>query len=157
NVDNVGQDYIKGMLATYTGSMRQRFVYGEWGALQGLVYPQFDETKHVIDHDEIVRHFDQLRLSGYAPTIMEGYDHGLMRQSCYGLFFVDDDGNVFLLDGFYKAEQTVVNSALAISRIRALYDLDADKLAPVWADPDVFRRKTGDSRTVGQTVASLFQ
>jgi hypothetical protein len=156
NVENVGQDYIKGMLSTYTGSMRRRFVYGEWGALQGLVYPQFDEGKHVIDHEEAVRHLNQLRVSGYDPTILEGYDHGLMRESCYGLFYIDDDGNTILLDGFYQTEQTVSQSAIAISRIRASYDLDDDKLSSVWADPDVFRRKTGDSRTVGQTIANLF-
>ncbi|HEY4383178.1 MAG TPA: hypothetical protein VGN34_01705, partial [Ktedonobacteraceae bacterium] len=51
NVDNVGEDYIRGMLATYTGSMRERFVFGRWGALSGLIYPQFDESMHVIEHE----------------------------------------------------------------------------------------------------------
>lgn len=157
NVENVGEDYIKGMLATYTGSMRQRFVYGEWGALQGLVYPQFDETKHVIDHMDLLEYLRQLKVGGYQPTYVEGYDHGLMRESCYGLFFIDDEGNVFLLDGFHKAEQTVVKSAQAIQEIRAIYHLDEIDLQPIWADPDAFRRKAGDSRTVGQTVAGLYQ
>lgn len=156
NVENVGEDYIKGMLSTYTGSMRQRFVYGEWGALQGLVYPQFDEAQHVIDHGDLLQYLRQLQLGGFEPIWHEGYDHGLMRQSCYGLFFVDDEGNVFLLDGFHQAEQTVQRSAAAIGNIRATYDLDLVSMSPIWADPDAFRRKTGDSRTVGQTVAALF-
>jgi len=156
NVENVGEDYIKGMLATYTGSMRRRFVYGEWGALQGLVYPQFDEAKHVVDHNQLIEYLHQMRIGGFEPTYMEGYDHGLMRDSCYGLFFVDDEGNVFLLDGFKQAEQTVAKSAMAIGNIRSTYGVEHLPLSPVYADPDTFKRKTGDARTVGQTVASLF-
>jgi len=157
NVQNVGEDYIRGMLATYTGSMRNRYVYGEWGALQGLVYPQFDIATHILPHDDILKYIRQMRYSGYQPAWLEGYDHGLMRQSCYGLFMCDDDGNVFLLDGFYVAEQTVAQSALSMHRIRALYNLDTESLSSVWADPDAFRRRTGDARTVGQTVANLFE
>jgi len=156
NVDNVGHDYIRGMLATYTGSMRERFVFGRWGALSGLIYPQFDETQHVLSHDVVRAYLRTLRISGFQPTFIEGYDHGLSRHSCYGLFFADDDANVFLLDGYRVAELTVANAARRIHEIRAQYSIDADELGMVFADPDVFRRKTGSSKTVGETVASLF-
>jgi len=157
NVDNVGEDYIRGMLATYTGSMRERFVFGRWGALSGLIYPQFDEAQHIVRYEDARQYMRTLRLSGFQPVFVEGYDHGLSRHSCYGLFFVDDDSNVFLLDGFRIAELTVSDAARRIHEIRAEYRLDADEVGMVYADPDVFRRKTGNSRTVGETVASLFQ
>ena len=157
NVDNVGEDYIRGMLATYTGSMRERFVFGRWGALSGLIYPQFDETQHVLQHEDVREHLRFLRMSGFQPTFMEGYDHGLARHSCYGLFYADDDGNVFLLDGFRVAELTVSAAAKRIHEIRAEYRIESNELGPVFADPDVFRRKTGNSRTVGETVATLFE
>jgi len=157
NVDNVGEDYIRGMLATYTGSMRERFVFGRWGALSGLIYPQFDETQHVLQHEDVREHLRFLRMSGFQPTFMEGYDHGLARHSCYGLFYADDDGNVFLLDGFRVAELTVSAAARRIHEIRAEYRVEANELGPVFADPDVFRRKTGNARTVGETVATLFE
>ena len=32
-------DFIKGLEATYTGQMRNRFLKGEWAAYEGLVYP----------------------------------------------------------------------------------------------------------------------
>jgi len=156
NVDNVGEDYIRGMLATYTGSMRDRFVFGRWGALSGLIYPQFDETIHILSHDSVRSYLRTLRVSGFRPTWIEGYDHGLSRHSCYGLFFCDDDANVFLLDGFRVAELTVASAARRIHEIRAQYRIDASELGMVFADPDVFRRKTGNSRTVGETVAALF-
>ena len=156
NVENVGEDYIRGMLSTYTGSMRERFIFGRWGALSGLIYPQFDETQHLISHGDALTYLRQLRLSGYEPTILEGYDHGLSRHSCYGLFFADDDANVFLLDGFRIAELTIADAARNIHRIRAEIGTDDTELGPIFADPDVFRRKTGNARTVGETVAMMF-
>jgi hypothetical protein len=97
-----------------------------------------------------------LRLSGFQPSFIEGYDHGLSRHSCYGLFFADDDANVFLLDGFRIAELTVAGAAKHISTLRAEYRIEDDELSPVYADPDVFRRKTGNAKTVGETVAQMF-
>ena len=154
NVENVGEDYIRGMLSTYTGSMRERFVFGRWGALSGLIYPQFDEAQHIVAHEDARTYLRQLRLSGFRPTFIEGYDHGLSRHSCYGLFYADDDANVLLLDGFRIAELTIANAARRIQGIRAEYGIDADELGAVYADPDVFRRKAGNSRTVGETVAA---
>ena len=81
---------------------------------------------------------------------------GLSRHSCYGLFFVDDDANVILLDGFRIAELTVANAAKHIAAIRTTYGIEDHELDPVFADPDVFRRKGGHARTVGETVAQLF-
>jgi hypothetical protein len=156
NVENVGEDYIRGMLSTYTGSMRERFIFGRWGALSGLIYPQFDEATHLVADGDVRTHLRQLRVSGFQPTFIEGYDHGLSRHSCYGLFFVDDDANVFLLDGFRIAELTVSSAARHIQTIRAEYRIDDEDLGAVYADPDVFRRKTGNSKTVGETVAQLF-
>jgi len=157
NVENVGDDYIRGMLATYTGSMRERFIYGRWGALSGLVYPQFDETQHLVSYDDATRHLQQLWRTGFRPSFMEGYDHGLARHSCYGIFYTDDDANVFLLDGFRVAELTVADAASHIHRIRAEVGITDAELPPIYADPDVFRRKTGNSRTVGETVDNLFK
>lgn len=156
NRENVGDGYIRKMLSTYTGVMRDRFVYGKWGALSGLVYPNFSDADHVIDHDDMLRYLRELYLSGYRPTWVEGYDHGLMRPSCYGLFFADDDNNVFLLDGWYAPEQTVGVSAQRIREVRDRYR--PHQLDGVYADPDLFRRKAGGSSSVvGQTVASLYE
>lgn len=156
NVENVGEDYIRGMLSTYTGSMRDRFVFGRWGALSGLIYPQFDEALHVINHEDMVEYLRQMRRTGFSASFIEGYDHGLAKHSCYGLFFADDDGNVFLLDGFRIAELTVSDAAKMMLTMRAKYGIDEDELGSIYADPDVFRRKTGSARTVGETVSQLY-
>lgn len=157
NVENVGEDYINGMLSTFTGTMRERFVFGKWGALSGLVYPMYDETVHLIPHADLVEYLRQLYRSGYSPTWLEGYDHGLKAPSCYLLSFVDDDGNVFILDGFYKAEQSMEVSAGLIDVIRDTYDIDPDALPPIWADPALFRRTASGGSKVGETVAGMYQ
>jgi hypothetical protein len=137
--------------------MRERFVFGRWGALSGLIYPQFDEAQHILAHEDMRTHLRQLRLSGFRPTIIEGYDHGLSRHSCYGLFFADDDSNVFLLDGFRLAELTIADAARGIQRIRAEFGIEPEECGAVYADPDIFRRKSGNSKTVGETVAAMFE
>jgi|SRR5215472_1724454 len=157
NVENVGEDYIRTMLATYTGAMRDRFVFGKWGALSGLVYPAFDETQHVMRHEDMARYLHQMRVMGFEPSFFEGYDHGLSRHSCYGLFFTDDDNNVFLLDGFRVAELTVAHAATQIKQIRIQHEVPVDNVRPVYADPDIFNRKAGSKHTVGVTVADMFR
>lgn len=156
NVDNVGDDYIQGMLSTYKGSMRSRFIFGEWGALSGLVYPQFDEAVHIIEHAQMERYMQELRMSGYRPTIIESYDHGIAAPSCYLFAFVDDDMNVMVLDGFYAAEKQVSDAAENMRAVRDAYGIRDDELSAVFADPQVFRRAGEGGKGVGATVARLF-
>lgn len=156
NVQNVGEDYIQGMLSAYTGSMRKRFIYGEWGALSGLIYPQFDESIHVIKHEDMERYMQQLRLTGYRPTIIESYDHGIAAPSCYLFAFVDDDGNVMVLDGFYKAEYQVSDASENIQAIRNSYGIREEELTAIYADPNIFRRSGEGGKVVGSTVARMY-
>jgi len=157
NIENVGKDYITGMAATFTPTMYRRFVMGEWGALSGLVYAQYDETVNQLDHDDIVEYLRQLRRSGYEPNWVEAYDHGLRAPSCYQLAFIDDDGNIFILDGFYNAEQAMEVSAAKREAILDSYGIDLDKLAATKADPALFRRTTAGKSRVGTTVAGMYQ
>lgn len=158
NVENVGEDYINTMLSAYTGSMRDRFVYGKWGALAGLIYPQFTESVNVVQHDEMCQYIEQLRISGFVPTVLESYDHGIAVPSCYLLSFVDDDGNVMIVDGFYLAEQSIRGIAENIKDVRWRYRLEDDDCGMVYADPAIFRRGgTGGGRQTGSTVADLLR
>lgn len=155
NVHNVGEDYVRNMLSTYTGAMRDRYIYGKWGALSGLVYPSFDESVHVLQRADVDRYIKEMRRSGFEPTWIEGYDHGLIVPSCYLLGFADDDNNVFYIDGFYRKEQTIEQSAALIHEIRAKYGIEYVE-NDILADPDLFRRKATNAAVVGTTVADLF-
>lgn len=161
NKDNLPEDFIEGLESTYKGQMRERFLMGQWGAFEGLVYPQYDPSVHLLDNEVIWDYFERLTYDGFRPTIFEAYDHGIAQPACYGLFFADHRGNVFMLDGFYEKEWTVKQIADEINIKRGqLYDrrlVGGDyEWSDVFADPAIFKRTSGNSRTVGVSAAGLF-
>lgn len=161
NAENLPDDFIKTLEATYKGQMRTRFLQGLWGAFEGLVYPQYDPVTHLLKPRIMYEYLDHLVSEGFAPTIVEAYDHGIAKPACYALGFVDHHGNVFELDGFYEKEKTIADLAVMIrncrNKLHNLLGMDNDDFSPVLADPSVFRRTSGNSRTVGTTVSGLFR
>ena len=53
-------DVIQGLESTYTGQMKDRFLLGEWAAYEGLVYPQYNDITHTVEHKSIIRLWDDL-------------------------------------------------------------------------------------------------
>ena len=160
NRNNLPDDFIRGLETTYKGQMRNRFLLGEWGAYEGLVYPQYDPNIHVVDHNKMMEYYDDLCARGFIPTLLEAYDHGIASPACYGIGFVDDNNIVFLLSGFHEKEKTVKELAKNIKRTREQFGIDTgdtENPPKVLADPSIFRRTTGNSRTVGTTVSGMFR
>jgi phage terminase large subunit len=165
NKDNLPADFIKTLESSYKGQMRERFLLGKWGAYEGLVYPEYDPKVHMIDHGLMQSYFDQLVQFGSFNNVFEAYDHGIAQPACYGFAFTDQFGNVFILDGFYERERTIKQLADGIKSIRHSYGLspdsgfngDDDTSITCLGDPAIFRRTSGNSRTVGVTVAGLFE
>lgn len=161
NAANLEPDYIATLESTYTGQMRERYLLGLWGAFEGLVYPMYDAQVHMLDKTAILDHLDKLLMRGYVPTVVESYDHGMAVQSCYSIGFVDDDHNVFDLIGFYEKEKTPEQLAKLIADCRKQFcgwigDPDYE-FSPVLADPQIFRRTGGNTKTVGIAVSGMFQ
>jgi len=154
NKDNLEPDFIKGLEATYKGQMKDRFLLGLWAAYEGLVHPGFDEAVHVVDHAAMERYYRQLRMKTKDLIIIEGYDYGLAVPYCYLFGFVDDLGNVFIMDGAYQPEQSVGEHADTIKNIREEYNCEGSIM---WSDPAIFRRGPGGSKVVGKTVADMLQ
>lgn len=155
NVANVGKDYITGMLATFTNeSMKRRFIFGEWGALEGLVYPQYDNRIHQLSHETIMEYVKALMSYGIKPVTLHAYDHGIRSPSCYLMGFGDDDGNIFVFDGFYIANGQIKDLAAAMKSLQEKYPwFKASE--PMYADPALFRRQQQGGK-VGSTVAGMF-
>jgi hypothetical protein len=158
NKDNLPPDYIATLEATYQGQMRSRYLEGKWEAFEGLVYPQFDQHKHVVPHRMMENYLADCRKVMTLEWI-EGYDHGIAVPSCYLLAFVDNYGRVHIIDGIYEAEYSIAATAAKIDKLRRQYlvDRDADgRYAPILADPQIFRRSAGGAKVVGATVADMF-
>lgn len=163
NKDNLPADFIKTLETTYRGQMRERYLMGQWGAFEGLIYPEYDPTIHMLNHDEIESYYWLLMDRAARMTILESYDHGIAQPACYEFGFADDRGNVFILDGFYEKEQTLSELAKSIRSIRRRYGYypgsnlgDPNELR-VLADPSIFKRVSGNSATVGTSTSGLFQ
>jgi hypothetical protein len=162
NAANLPADFIATQEAAYKGQMRERFLEGKWGAYEGLIYPQYDTSVHMVNRQRMLDYFSTLCLT-HDPTIVEAYDHGIASPACYGFAFTDPQGNVHLLDGFYEKEQTIQQLARRIKQIRTTYghavdeDDDLAVTQRILADPAIFRRASGGSRTVGTTTSGLFK
>jgi len=146
-------DFIQTLEATYTGQMRERFLLGHWAAYDGLIYPQYNDLIHSVDHSDVVGLYERLMDDHYNINFIEGFDFGVVNPSCYGLAMVDNDANVILLDGYYKPEFSLPQQAERIQLIRKRWGVNPDQY--VYADPNMFRR-TGGSINVSETVAGLF-
>lgn len=155
NAHNLGTDYIKTLEIAYQGQMRDRYLLGLWAAYEGLVYPEYDPKIHRVRHTEVERIFRRMRASGWKPTLVAGYDYGLAVPSCFILGFVDSDGNIFLVDGFYKPETSIAWQTQKIYEIMHLWNFDPD-IETIFADPAIFKRGAGDKQLVGKTVAGMF-
>lgn len=153
NERNTGKRYAQRMNAAFRGSMNKRYIQGDWAAYEGLVYPDFDETVHMVQREEMERFIRNAIIKGEVG-ILEAYDYGQAVPSCYGLAFVDSRGDIFLVDGFYQANYLIKDQATRIKEIRN--DWGIVPTDPIFADPQLFKSKNATRDKVGETVAQLF-
>jgi hypothetical protein len=64
-----GRDYYEATLGNLKGHLRRRWLDGEWCAAEGAVFPEFDESRHVIRPFVVPETWPVYQL--YDP----GYDH----------------------------------------------------------------------------------
>jgi phage terminase large subunit len=156
NKDNLEPDFIKTLEASYQGQMRERFLLGRWAAYEGLVYPAFDESTHTVSNTDALSYLEEIKMTTSEMKWLEGYDYGLAVPACYLLGFVDPHGNVILIDGWHEKEiADISEQAKMIKEIRTKHGVDKNNI--LFADPDIFRRKASQGKTVGLTIAGMLQ
>jgi len=153
NKDNLEPDFIATLESSYKGQMRSRFLMGKWASYEGLVYPAFDESIHVMSHHAIHNYYKQLSMKTEKVVIIEGYDYGLAVPFCYIMGFCDNFGNVFLMDGVYEKEVPIDDHITSIKSIRSEYGVGDSSM--ILADPDIFRRKTAGKKLVGKAISEM--
>ena len=152
NIHNLEADYVRLLEATYHGTMRDRFLMGGWQAYSGLVYPMYDDAVHMVDEKDIKWWIREQR-----PTrVIEGFDWGLASPSAYLLFIVDQLSNVVCVDGFKQKELLPEDVVRRIKDIRDFWNLPTSYTGPIYADPSIFKRTGGSFRTVGKSVADVY-
>lgn len=134
--------------------MRTRFLMGEWGGFEGLVYPQWDDLLSSVGEEQIIAYKNAL-VNRYKLTWIESFDFGIAVPSCYFLALVDNFGNVIIVDGFYEpglSTESIISKVKAIRRGWTGFEQIQDAIL---ADPAIFRRTSAAAKTVGPSTADL--
>lgn len=140
NSDNLPEDFIEGMKANYHGKFADRFIGGEWGAFDGLIYENFDNKFHLLSQTEMKSYLLRLKTQGITPRAIIGLDYGIASPTCLLFGFVDHQGRVFFLDGFYKPGLRISDIVSNIVTIFRKWSGLIDTTYPIMADPAIFRR-----------------
>lgn len=158
NKHNLAADFITGLEAAYKGQFRNRYLDGDWGAFEGLIYPMFNKEFHMIHKERMLRYVIDLCNQGLRPTFVEGFDYGMASPSCYLCGYIDYRGRILIIDGFYKAEMSLQEIAAKIDALRLQYDSFSDGVTSILADPAIFKRSVVDK--IGQkadTIANILR
>lgn len=113
-------------------TLREQLLAGDWSAFEGAAYPSFSEAVHVIGPVEAPAPWERF----------EGMDFGSTNPTAWLVFCVDYDGNLILLDGYYRAGLPS-QTAPRILRLReqaweARDDFGRRTANTCWADPAVW-------------------
>jgi Terminase large subunit, T4likevirus-type, N-terminal len=156
NAHNLAPDFIEGLESLYRGQSRDRFLYGEWAAYEGLVHPDFNETTHLLSQADIADYITDMLARGTFPRWVEGYDFGIIVPCCYLLGFTDRNSNVIICDGFYKPESEMRIDAQQrmIHMIRREWGVD--EVQDSWGDPAIFKRTAVSRNSAAKTIKQLF-
>lgn len=156
NAHNLEPDFIKSLEAAYKGQFRDRYLGGEWGAFEGLVYSSFKPQLHLVPKHRIMAHLFNLSYQNLKPESVEGFDFGIASPSCYLFGFHDYRGRVFILDGFYEKEMILQRIGNRMTAIQQEYYPHVDIRFPILADPSIFKRTiTLGQGTGADTVKSV--
>lgn len=157
NVDNLPDDFIEGMESRYVGQMYDRYILGKWGAYEGLVYPNFVEEVHMLDHGFLLNYLEQVG-KDIEVVAIEGYDFGLTQPSCYLFGFTDSFGRVFIVDGYYKGEYPIDEQSQHIYQIRDKYKHLITVKDAIIADPDLWKKKAmAGLKKTGIRISDIFK
>lgn len=127
NVENLGEQFINERIAEYSGLWYKRFIKGEWVAAEGAVYPMWDESRHIVSHDE---------LPPMESLLAVGIDHGIQAPSV-ALALGIARGSLWLVDewSLEPKEGGVITVGQQASEIRAFHATLPSRPSHVIVDP----------------------
>jgi PBSX family phage terminase large subunit len=99
-----GRQYVDEVLSTMTGSLGVRWKQGRWVAEEGIIYPMFDEDRHVMAPFRIP--------DGTLPNeepwpIYVGWDPGFDHPTAILWIAIGKNGCYYIIDEIYRGGRTV--------------------------------------------------
>ena len=154
NKKHTGEDFVEMMGIVFRGKMTDRYVKGDWDAYEGLVYPEYSDTVHLVQQEELEKYIKE-QLADDALGVVEAYDYGKVSPSCYGLAFFNDVGDILITDGFYETNASIKKQAKWIKEIRNAWGIiPSDQ---IFADPSIFKKTEARKDAVSQSISSMFE
>jgi PBSX family phage terminase large subunit len=95
---NLDPQYVKNISRAYKGAFYQRNIGGLWVVADGLVYDTFNEAKHSLPHEEVVKMIHE----GTFAEFFFGIDWGWTHPSGVTLWGVTRKGKYCLIDCLKK-------------------------------------------------------
>lgn len=109
----------------------RRFIKGEMTALEGLIWPNFDEAIHVVKAFKVPETWRRVT----------GHDHGRRNPTACLWVAVDPDGNLICYRDYERAGPTPAEHCRAILKVERRY---GDKIDYRVADPSMFSKSRPD-------------
>lgn len=158
NKHNLEADFIKTLEAAYTGQFRDRYLGGQWGAFEGLIYPNFKPAFHMEDQSVIMRYLFKMKSMGIRLQAFMGFDFGIASPSCFLYGFLTPQGMPIILDGYYRPSPDPMYDGQEINRMLGKYSAYIDNDYPIMADPALFKKTTFKRDGSGATtIATILQ
>lgn len=114
-------DYITSCEDSFDPDYANRYLRGEWGSFEGLIYKDFDTEAHV----------GSFRDKKYEYYI-GGYDDGFRNPACLLTLGVDSDMNLHVVNELYEKGRThdqIVSEIVEINRVYPMRKIYADPSA----------------------------
>lgn len=121
-----------------TGHRHARLRLGLWAAAEGVVYPEWDASVHLIDRFDIPQSWRRFR------SIDFGYTNPFVCQ----WWAVDGDGRMYLYRELYRSQRTVRDHAREIIRLS-----EGEHIEATVTDHDAEDRATLDQEGIGSIPA----
>lgn len=133
------EDYERNLSALYSESERQRFLEAEFNDFEGQVIHNFDDQVHVIPPFDPPRHWPIYRSldPGYAQD-----------EACCLLLTLDEEGNIYVLDEYYRLGEVIREQCRSIHRMSRGYRVQ-------WTAYDVAAHKK--SEETGRTQIDVYR
>lgn len=131
-----GKGYLQ-FLAQMPENIRRAMRDGDWGAMAGNYFPEFDPKKHVVKPFQIPASWPRYR----------SIDYGLDALACYW-WAVDAEGHSYCYREFKRSDLIVSAAAEAIRNLTA----PEENVQITFAPPDLWSRQ----KDTGRTMAEIF-
>ena len=133
-------------LEQYQGVDRDRFLLGKWGVAEGTIHDV--RASSILEPTEAVLNYIRSRC-----YIHRTLDHGDAAPTCCLWDAVDQDGNVFFFQEYYKPNGEIHEHREAIFALSQLWDRSRSDVADPSIRSDNKHRKSGDLCSVQSLYA----